>query len=318
MNNTCVQNNLGITFSNPEELLYFENLCKKAYVLEFYFEAVIRRVLYILIFILTIVSLLGNIKENYKWIVLNAALVTLIFTILFEITAAIPPDTPYSAYPAIVTVPYPYVNRVSIGSLLPLAMNRFFRLYFPKVYEKYLGGVKIFVFIFIIDLLLCLYAFLQVLLSYSMTLELIYNLFIMISSIALSVLLLIKLRQMNKLAQESTFNYHILKDLKRAGIVCCTQAVAFLIYLSIVSITQSFYITVYTKPRSEIPNILIAIVLVVNPFYTVLYMLWMLLDTCLFLFVLKTYRNGLAHIVKMILPESMKVNSIMLFVQTRH
>lgn len=300
MSYSCVTDLLaGINFTDINQLENYENLCSTAKILGFYFEAVLRRVLYVFIAMLILISIFGNIRANYKWIVLHYAVVNLIFNLMFEIAASTPPGTPYPPY---MIIPYRYVNRMSIGSLLPLAINRFSRLYFSRSYEKLFGGLKILIFLFLYDVLLCLYAYLQKISNDSTSLEIVYNLTIMSLSIICSVLIFIKIRFMNKLARESTFENGVLKDLQRAALVCFIQGISFLIYFSEDTLVQLLYLKIYDKPIDEVPKIWIQIVLVGYQFFTVMYMFWMLLDACLLLFILKTYRMGFMHILKKTFP----------------
>uniref|UniRef100_A0A914DVQ6 Serpentine receptor class gamma n=1 Tax=Acrobeloides nanus TaxID=290746 RepID=A0A914DVQ6_9BILA len=206
-------------------------------------------------------------------------------------------------------VTYIYINRMSIGSLLPLAINRFFRLYFDHYYDRFFGGFKLFIFLFGYDLVLCIYAHIQTLFPYNNNLEIAFCVSIMSLSIVMAIGILFKIRQMNKLAKKS-IDTSTLKDLQRAAIVCFVQGIALCIYFSLVSISQSFYLRIVTQPN-ETPNILFRIVLVLYPFYTFMYLTSMLIDAILLLLVLKTYRTSLIGMLKKI-PYINKKKSVIL------
>uniref|UniRef100_A0A914E7G1 Uncharacterized protein n=1 Tax=Acrobeloides nanus TaxID=290746 RepID=A0A914E7G1_9BILA len=67
-----------------------------------------------------IITIFGNIKENYKWIVFHSSTTTLLLTIIFEIQSHVPPQTPVDQ----ITPAYFYISHMCSGSLLPLAINR--------------------------------------------------------------------------------------------------------------------------------------------------------------------------------------------------
>jgi hypothetical protein len=204
-----------------------------------------------------------------------------------------------------------YISHLSICSFLPLAINRFSQLYFPKFLEKLFNSAfRIIVFLILYDLIILSYLIIIYILLHISFMEQALIVFVMFLTIILSIFLLIKIHLMKKLAKKSTFEMDVLNDLYRAAMVCLIQSISSLLYLSIVLL----YLIASSRVRSpkfflEASKFWLEIYLIYNHFAAVFYLGLFIVDSCLMLFVLKTYRRGFIVMWNRIVPKSMYVKT---------
>uniref|UniRef100_A0A914QPF9 G-protein coupled receptors family 1 profile domain-containing protein n=1 Tax=Panagrolaimus davidi TaxID=227884 RepID=A0A914QPF9_9BILA len=142
-------------------------------------------------------------------------------------------------------------------------------------------------------------------------------------SIILSLLIFGKIHGMKKMASEASASENrSLKDLQKAAIICVVQPLGFLIYNTLIFIGEGINIQISSADSPlNVPDSWIKLYLIISTFYPFTYLIAMLADTCLMLFSLRTYRNGMTFIwYKMILrtepPPSSTAHE--LFVKTIH
>lgn len=194
-----------------------------------------------------------------------------------------------------------YVDCLAVYSSFPLAINRFFRLYFPHLYKKVFSLRKMLFLLFLYDFAICIFLFVKISLNNNIYMEQGLNVVIMSSNIALSILILIKIHQMKKLVRNSTFEKALLSDLCRAAIVCLVQPMSNLFFLCMVIVLISLNPTIYSSPE-DISSILISIYLYFSNFQVVVYEIFIVIDACMMLFVLKTYKGGMIFIWNRVSP----------------
>lgn len=199
----------------------------------------------------------------------------------------------------------PYADYLSICSMLPLAINRFFRLYFPQLFEIMFTMPRMIIFIIFLDLIMIFYVYANNFFHKNAFIEQALIIIVMLLNTILSICILIKISKMKKLAKESIFQKNILNDLSRAAIVCLIQPICCFIYLGFISVF--FVINVKIVSSSEdIPPFLFQIYVFYANFNVVFYELFLIIDTCSMLFVLKTYREGMVFLWNRLLPWKVK------------
>jgi hypothetical protein len=107
----------GINFSDLSYQAKLEDLCNAANDLEIICDNILRRLVIFFLILLAIVSIFGQIRENYKWIVLHTAFWALFIIIILEISYYMPPNVTIRSFI--------YINHISVASFLLLAINRF-------------------------------------------------------------------------------------------------------------------------------------------------------------------------------------------------
>jgi hypothetical protein len=204
--------------------------------------------------------------------------------------------------------------------MLPLAINRFFRLYLPKSYGNFFGRFKMLLFLFIHDVFVCLFIYVKRIFKNNVIMEQVFMFLVMACSIVLSICILVKIHQMRKMAHGIGENSSTLNDLFRAALVCLIQPLCSLVYLIMVFGGISLFVQIDSLKVEDVPNLSVQIYVIYGNIYTLVYDLMVVVETSLLLIVLKTYRLEMLFILNKILPWKINYSSssIVFLKTTKH
>lgn len=230
-----------------------------------------------------------------------SAVINLTGFIIYDLNIFLPSSIKIAPFVTVFLSLSPYFNYLSVCSLLPLAVNRSFLLYFPILFEKIFSIFKMLLFLIIYDLLICSYVYVK---DFSQSFLVQQGLFLitMTSSIILSLCLLIKIKGMKKMANKSTLKKSILNDLFRAAILCLVQPIGLIIILIVIIAFLPVYEKMYSRESYEISPILLKGYLFYSNFYTEMYEIFVTIDACMMLLFLKSYRSGVRFIWNRVSP----------------
>uniref|UniRef100_A0A914E6L8 Uncharacterized protein n=1 Tax=Acrobeloides nanus TaxID=290746 RepID=A0A914E6L8_9BILA len=235
-----------------------------------------------LLLILIIIS--GQIKEDYKYFILNTITLNLlygaymiIYTVFFSAKYELNFGNPFTQFFVL------YTSDLAIFSCLPIAVNRFSNMYFRSLYTRFVNTKKIICFIIFYDVFMVLVDYL----TFHFYLSIVYFgliCFVIVSAVTFSLLTFAKIIRDSKLLSSNSKTY---SDAKRAALYCLLQALV----VSINPLASGFNI-IYPRIQNQqffytFFNLHIAISTMTDLILPVA----MIMDYSLILFVLKTYRR---------------------------
>jgi hypothetical protein len=194
-----------------------------------YFNIYANFIIVLLCFAILLITLFGEIHENFKWFVFHYTLLYFVFFILniiFDLLFYILHSTEFDLFMSFLHIYFLNpLHDLALVSGLPLAFNRFFQMYFPDHYEE---------FFYKKSLLWCLgydilivglnfaTPFVSRIVSFSFILSLIsqiaLNFFLMCSMILMTIFILLKIRKNLKLLKENMGQKSTLKEIRRAAL----------------------------------------------------------------------------------------------------
>lgn len=249
------------------------------------------------VLILVVITLFGKEKEDYKWFVLHMAILNLILAIIWEVLNFVPNSD-------LLWTLLAYILNLSVISIFPLAFTRFFFLYYRFVYIKIFTKKTIFVWILAFDLVMIGLLYIDSFISTHL-LSLIVCPILILATIFCSFLIFLKIRNMSKLVQNQ-HNYSSYSDLQRAAFVCIWQSSIISIHLANSVFCQIFLN--YLKSDVVTFNLFFGVYMVVNPLQYPMYQLFIIMDSFITLFLLKSYRVVIKKVCRKVLMKIKKIN----------
>lgn len=297
---TCLRGTLPKVTNFSDDFLEVENLCQIVKDVFTFLDHICRHAVMIPLILLTITSIFGNIQENYRWIVCHTGVLNFVAIFIYALWIVLPSHIQQTEFITFLLRVFTYVHRLSLTSMLPLAINRFFKLYFPKL-DDFLNNRKGFLLLFAYDALISLYTYLRLLYGNNIYMDFANMFLLMFLSIIVSIFVLIKINHMRKMAQGIIMETTILSDVYRAAIICIIHPLFMLIFFLFISVGYLFNISIHSvQSPQKIPHVFVITYLFYQKSYYVLYEIFMLIDTCMLLFMLKSYRKNLFFILSKI------------------
>lgn len=246
---------------------------------------ILLQIIFIPIITIILITLIDSGENVYtKWLVFNTAVLNLILGISWEIVIlSIPSYT--------IIMVYGFGRDLAPFSIFPLAFTRFLCLYFPDLYNKICTKKMVFYWIFGYDVCITVIIFIRYSVLTSDIILLVLNVMMLFGTFLCSILVLLKIQQMMKLATYTT-ELGLLDDLRRAAMVCIFQACFYSIYMACTGY-QRFYQVLWEDGN---PPFLLLVKNVTNDLLNPLYLLAVLLETSVPIILLKSYRKNLEKI----------------------
>uniref|UniRef100_A0A914DWC8 G-protein coupled receptors family 1 profile domain-containing protein n=1 Tax=Acrobeloides nanus TaxID=290746 RepID=A0A914DWC8_9BILA len=291
----------------PTELMDLQIFCTVITEINDILTKILLHIMHIPVIILIVITLFGKEKEDAKWFVFHTALLNFILGIIWEISLI---NTDFEKNPTIIMVMICSID-IAVNSLFPLAFTRFFYLYFPHLYDKIFTKKTLLPWTLAYDATIVGLYSLGVFTSEYICC--VVNFGVIFGTILCVSLVILKIRNMMKMVEGSKLN--TLSDLRKAALLCIFQASVLSLHASTLLYTQ-FY-TGFVHPvleelqhgspldqnplpptLSNIPpsrTMLFTFLILDNWRYT-LYQLYVIIDTFMTLFVLRSYRHTLKHV----------------------
>lgn len=251
--------------------------------------------LHLLIFfglIIFLVSFSVEIKEHFKYFILNGITIALLYGFYMDIyTLFFAQTIPFDFGLAINQIFHTYTYDLLLNTCFPIAINRFFYFYYTSLYNRFVGTKTLLLFIIIFDLLTIGIDYWS---SVSSTIIWLVYLFLwMASTIIFAILVSVKIHVQTKLLSANT---PVLSDAKRATVFCLLQAfISFINYL-INGFNLAFMF--YFFQDTTLYEIFINAYIFFSTMQDVINVLLTLCDAIITLVVLKTYRKVVVKFLK--------------------
>lgn len=241
--------------------------------------------------LLIIITRFGKENEDSKWFVFHTAMLNLILGVIWEFSYVI---SNFVTQTTIVYIVNAIIN-LTVNSIFPLAFTRFFRLYFPFYYEKLFTKKTLLPWMLSYDLLILIFIMTEIV-SQIHIISMILSSAVFLFNLVCSILIFIKIHGMMKLVADNA-QLSTLSDLRRAAIICIfqTEVVSFNLF-------TTFYFHLFLTYL--FPNVedmgwletLMYIHLAFSRLKNSIYQFFVIVDTCVTLFVLRSYRNSIKKV----------------------
>jgi hypothetical protein len=194
-----------------------------------YFNIYANFIIVLLCLAILLITLYGEIQENFKWFIFHYALLYFVFFILNIILDRLFYILQSAEFDLFMNFLHNYflnsLHNLALVSGLPLAFNRFFQMYFPDRYEEFFHKKTLFwclgYDIVIVGLNFAT-PFVSLIVSSSFIASLIskvaLNLFLMFSMILMTIFIFLKIRKSLKLLKENMGQKSTLKEIRRAAL----------------------------------------------------------------------------------------------------
>lgn len=247
---------------------------------------IFRPIILLLLFLLILISVYKNKEENYKWIIWHSAILNYILMIFCEWAYFKQLYASKQATQADLRTVFQYViylGYLAMLSLFPLSVHRFCSLYFPNFYDNFLAK-KLGLLIFLLGYDFCIVGLFYINNKIgTSTLEGVIKFVLMFLELSLSILLYLKIKEMIKMVS-NTSNLKTMEDLYRVSIVCALQALFYTSYL-LIAVLGDIFFNIIKRDAWYVRYYLVFFV-----YLLCWYELVLILDSCLILFMLKSYR----------------------------
>lgn len=252
--------------------------------------SVLLHIMHIPVTILILLTLIGKENEDAKWFVFHTAILNLIVGIMWELLYSELIENQF-----VVDILMGYAQHLSFISIFPLAFTRFFYLYFQDLYEKLFTRKTLGIWIIGYDLLFIL------LVNFGIdSMILIILSTILIGTFIFTFLIYLKLHQMMKIVGNNSF-LNTLSDLRRAAFICIFQSCNITLLLTTVFYSHTYslyanYSDLYYNQGHILYILYQSSALLSGP----LYQLFVIVDTCIVLIALRSYRNAIKRFFRLI------------------
>lgn len=269
-----------------------------------FFSFTLPHIMLIPLIIITLLTLLGKDKEDYKWFVFHTTMLNLILGIFRELTYFTDGIRIFGVdlYGCI-----DYAINLAVNSIFPLAFTRFLFLYFPYFYSKFFTKKTIILWILGYDGLIFGLGYLNSIHEEEnlFIVNIVITCFLLLCTIFCSCLIFLKIRKMKKLvANYQNFSSH--RDLKRAAFICVFQA-------SIISLNllNSIFCQIFINNLANdvyLFNIFFGVYMFLNSLQYAIYYFFVIIDSFVTLIVLRTYRRCFIMLIRKIV-KSLNITS---------
>lgn len=236
---------------------------------------------------LVLLTLLTREKEDYRWFIFNTAILNLLLGFFRESTYFFKIQNVYTYID--------YTINVAVNSIFPLAFTRFLFLYYEKSYSRLFKKRYLIFWILGYDLAIFGVDYFKYTYNISDYLKLFIGFFLLICTIVFSCLILYKLRQMRKLFDKGE-NFKSYKDLNRTVFIFIFQACIISLHL-----LNAIFCVLFTMYISIDPfwfEALFPVYMFCNPLQYPLYYFFVIVDSCMTMVVLRSYRKIFINMLK--------------------
>lgn len=237
-------------------------------------------IIIVLAIVIIIIIMIEKEMSDIKWFIFHCLILNLSVELFSDLYLIFPVLEKIYA----IRLVKAYLQSLSCVSIFPLACSRLVFLYFPNFYEKFVTRKTLIFWILSYNLvvigLILLSNVIHPLYHYSIVLIMLTFIF--------SFFIFFKIYQMMKMLGPNS-RVNTLEDLHRAAIICLVQAGTFSIYL-IVNLYIHYYQSV---GGAEKYGLFWTLYLTFYKINDVFYKFFVVIDICMTLFILKTYRNAL-------------------------
>lgn len=289
-----------------------EHFCQFLDYLSTFSGDVLRHMAMIFLFLLIFTSFLIQNPDTFKWLICYQSFVNLIFWIVFDATKYGPPD---NAIIIICNRIWIFLAQLGFASVSVFAINRFCRLNFPILAAKFFTTIKIFSYLIILDIFVCVYMYLLFYVFsqfFQLIFALVYLIFFSSIPLIISLSIIYNIQKMKKFAVVAVnFEINILPELQRAAVIVLVQAISFLFYFVFVFMRFFSLLKIISiGEHEEVPSILLNVHLVTHFLQGSLFALLCTIDSCLILFLLKSYRSSLRWWMKNVIRLNFSSNRV--------
>jgi hypothetical protein len=266
---------LFVPFVSPEK----QGFCEEMMEIRNVIYSLASHIMLILYLVLFIISISGQIKEDYRWFILNSIIINIIMSCFNEVFIFFPETVSTQFYV------YFYINYLSLISCFQIALNRFLYMYFTHFYRNFFNtkflitSILLFDFITIgLDILFHYLFQTEIYTFNTFSIQSFVMFFILLSfAMIFSILLFIKIFQQSKLLDTNSLT---LKNAKRAAVYCILQA-----SLSFINLFTVFlcYLQFYVKNQSSLEYVSIFLAVMIE----IIYCLTLICDAIITLTVLQ-------------------------------
>lgn len=254
--------------------------------------SVLLHIMHIPVIILILLTLIGKENEDAKWFVLHTAILNLIVGIIWELIKLYPEFTENEF---VCDILMGYAQHLSFISIFPLAFTRFFYLYFQDSYEKLFTRKTLGIWIIGYDLLFVLLTHFGI----DSMIPIIFSI-ILIGTFIFTFLIYLKLHQMMKIVGNNSF-LNTLSDLRRAAFICIFQSCNITLLLTTVFYSYTYLLFANYSDLYYNKGHILYILYQLSPLLSgPLYQLFVIVDTCIVLIALRSYRNAIKRFFRLI------------------
>lgn len=260
----------------------------------FYPLAHLMLIVYLIVFSITIS---GQIKEDFKYFLLNLAIFILILCAylgiyLLMFSGKFDPTNIWTI------IYFRYVSDLFIFSCLPTTLNRVFCMYFPHYYERYITKKTIIGFIMFYDLSWILFDYgAHQFENIGYKIYLLFLGLMMTTIIICCILLLLKIRKEANLLN-SSISAQTLADARRACLFCFLQALITFINFSVGVFGIQSQIVLERKEIGYRNEFWVDVYILIVSMLDIIFFVSCTMDGVITLVVLKSYRNVIVSLVR--------------------
>lgn len=272
------------------------NLCNKMVEIENSSSLYLLHFMLIFEVVLIFLTLISRTREEAKWFIFHIAMLNLILAVIWEVIYFFPE---FSESP-ILLKPLFFLVFLSKNSIFPLAFTRLLFLYRRKLYKKMFTVKKLAMWLLGYDCFMLFLFYLGSPENRGAFFTVILNLFLLFSTILCSIFIFIKVNKMMKFVEISlqlcTYN-----DLRRATFICLFQT--FLNSIHMVSNLYTYLFVSRLKNDQYLFDKLYVSYIILASLNFPIFQLFMILDSLMSMFVLRSYRQILGNIYHLVFKD---------------